>query len=114
MYTYKAYVVSIYDGDTIRVNVDLGFGVYNKGNNGKGEPLRLYGINAPEVRGEQRDQGLISRDRLRELILDKDIIIKTIKDSKGKYGRYLANVYLDDVNINEQLVAEGLAVFKEY
>tara|TARA_R110000772_G_C13275824_1_gene436652 strand:- start:844 stop:1188 length:345 start_codon:yes stop_codon:yes gene_type:complete len=114
MYNYNAKVISVYDGDTIRANIDLGFGIHTHGNNGKGEALRLWGINTPEVRGEERPQGLISRDRLRELILDKNIVVTTIKDSKGKYGRYLAIIYLDGVNINEQLVAEGLAVFKEY
>lgn len=114
MYKYKAKIISVYDGDTVRANIDLGFGIHNNGNTGKGESLRLFGINAPEVRGEAREKGLESRDRLRELILGKEVEIHSIKDSKGKYGRYLANIFLDNENINEKLVSEGFAEFKEY
>jgi micrococcal nuclease len=108
MYEYRAKVIKVYDGDTITVLIDLGFGVTFK------EKLRLYGINTPEVRGKERPDGLISRDRLRERILDKNITIKTFKDKKGKYGRYIAEIYLEKENINEWLVSEGLAEKKDY
>ena len=115
-YIYKAKVISVYDGDTLRVNVDLGFGIENKGNTGKGMTLRLFGINAPEMRGKEKEQGKISRDWLRKKILGEEIIIETIKDKTGKYGRYLANIYLknSDIKINDLMVKEGLAVYKEY
>lgn len=108
MYEYRAKVIKVYDGDTITVLIDLGFGVTFK------EKLRLYGINTPEVRGKERPDGLISRDRLRERILDEDVIIKTLKDKKGKYGRYIAEVYLEEENINDWLVSEGLAERRDY
>jgi micrococcal nuclease len=73
------------------------------------QKARLLGINTPEVRGKEREAGLVSRDRLRELIDGKDIIIATHKDKGGKYGRLLATIFLDGVNINQQLVDEGLA-----
>jgi micrococcal nuclease len=108
-YSYKATCIKVYDGDTITCNIDCGFKVYlNK------TKIRLYGINTPEVRGEEKEKGLISRDRLREKILDKDIVIKTIKDKSGKYGRYLGIIYFDGLNINDWLVEEGLAVNAEY
>jgi len=106
MYEYKAVVTKVYDGDTITVNIELGFGIFfNK------QKLRLAYIDAPEVRGEEREQGLVSRDRVRELIMGKEIKIKTYKDSKGKYGRWIAEVFYgdDEVNLNEQLINEGLA-----
>lgn len=108
-YTYSAHVTAAYDADTITVDIDCGFNMVLKG-----EKLRLYGINAPEVRGEERPEGLVARDWLRERILDKDIIIKTYKDKKGKYGRYIADVYLDGVNVNKELVDNGLAVYRDY
>lgn len=114
MYEYKAKVISVYDGDTIRVIIDLGFGATLNGYDGKGVSLRLHGLNTPEVRGEQREQGLVSRDKLRERILDKDIRLKTFKDATGKYGRYIAEIYLEDENINEWLITEGLAERKDY
>lgn len=102
-YCYKATCVSVYDGDTVTLDISLGFGVTMR------EKIRLLGINTPEVRGKEKLDGLISRDRLRELIDYKDVIIVTHKDKGGKYGRLLATIYLDGVNINQQLVDEGLA-----
>lgn len=102
-YCYKATCISVYDGDTVTLDISLGFGVTMR------EKIRLLGINTPEVRGKERELGLISRDRLRELIDGKDVIIVTHKDRGGKYGRLLATIYLDGVNINQQLVDEGLA-----
>lgn len=109
MYVYRARITSVYDGDTVTADVDLGFSVW-----AHGEKLRLYGLDAPELRGSEREQGLISRDWLREQILDKDVFIRTVADKKGKYGRYLAEIFLDGININDQLVAEGLAEYKVY
>ena len=108
-YIYNAHVTSVYDGDTITCNITCGFGVELKK-----QKIRLFGLNTPEVRGESREEGLISRDKLRERILDKDIQLKTIKDKKGKYGRYLGIIYLGDENINEWLIDSGLAVVANY
>ena len=104
MYEYRAKVRGVYDADTITVDIDLGFGIIYTG-----QKLRLLGIDAPEVRGKERPEGIKSRDALRDKILDKDIIIRTSKDKKGKYGRWLATIILDDVNLNEWLIAEGYA-----
>lgn len=114
MYEYRATVVDVYDGDTIRAIIDLGFGVQLRGETGKGVSIRLAGLNTPEIRGEEREQGLISRDRLRERILDKEVIIKTFKDEKGKYGRYIGEIFIEEESINEWLITEGLAERVEY
>lgn len=108
-YVYNANVTSIYDGDTITCDIDCGFGVLLIK-----QKIRLYGLNAPEVRGETREQGIVSRDKLRERILNKKITLKTIKDKKGKYGRYIAVIYLNTENINDWLVENNLAVKAEY
>ena len=109
LYHYYGNVVKVYDGDTITVDIDLGFHIWMKS-----EKVRLYRINAPEIRGKQRPEGLKSRDWLREKILNKRVLLVTYKDKKGKYGRWLADIYLDDICLNDQLVKEGLAVYKEY
>ncbi len=114
MYEYRANIISTYDGDTVRAIIDLGFGVQLRGEDGKGVILRLSGLDTPEIRGDERELGLISRDRLRERILGKDVILKTFKDETGKYGRYIAEIYLEDESINEWLITEGLAERREY
>jgi len=110
MYEYKVKeVIKVYDGDTITVILDLGFNVT------KLEIIRFAWINAPELRGEEHDQGIISRDFVREQIKKaENITIKTFKDHKGKYGRYIGEVYVDGVNLNKMLVSEGLAEYKKY
>ncbi len=114
LYHYKAFVTSVYDGDTITVDIDLGLKTFIKG-----EKIRLYGINAPELRGAERPEGLKSRDFLREVILNKNIFIRTFKDKKEKYGRYLGEIHLPDkkgkfINVNELLVKKGFAVYASY
>jgi len=113
-FQYNALVVSVYDGDTCTVDIDLGMGIWLRG-----EKLRLFRINAPEMRGVERPQGMASRDRLREWIQGREIMLETVRDKKGKYGRYLAELWLQDknsawININDRLVAEGLAEYREY
>lgn len=103
MYTYKATVINVYDADTIDVVIDLGFKISQQ------IRIRLYNINAPEVRGTERKIGLISRDYLSKLILNKEVIVKTYKDKIGKYGRYLATIYLNERNINLHIANKGYA-----
>ncbi len=104
MYEYRAYVSRVYDGDTITVDIDLGFGIVIKS-----QKIRLVRINAPEIRGDERQNGLVSRDALRDKIGNKWVTIKTSKDKKGKYGRWLGEVWIENVCVNDWLISEGLA-----
>ena len=104
-YIYNAFVTAVYDGDTITVDIDLGFGVQLKD-----QKVRLYGINAPEMKLEQKAAGTVSRDWLASKILNQNVVIQTYKDKKEKYGRWLAEVYVGDLDVNQQMVLEGLAV----
>jgi micrococcal nuclease len=108
IYWYKAEVESVYDGDSYTCMVAMGMGVY------KTTKVRSWGINTPEVRGDSKIEGLKVRDSVRNRILNKTVYIKTRKDKKGKYGRYLCEVfYIRNnalININKQLVDEGFAV----
>lgn len=103
MYKYKAYVLSVYDGDTITCEVDLGFNIKVK------KIIRLHGIDTPEVRGDDKRFGKKVRDYVRSLILHKEVILETNKDKKGKYGRYIGTIYNDGKNINKHLVEIGYA-----
>ena len=105
MYEYKLKrIIKIYDGDTITVELDLGFGV------SKIEKIRLSDIDTPEIRGEEREEGLISRSFVVEKLTNaEDIVIKTFKDRKGKYGRYIGEVFVDGLSLNKELLQLGLA-----
>ena len=108
-YRYNATIIDVYDGDTVTCNISLGFGVLMHK-----QKIRLYGINTPELRGSDKENGIKARDFLRSQILNKEIILQTIKDKKGKYGRWLGIIHHDDVNINDLLVAKGFAEKKQY
>jgi micrococcal nuclease len=114
LYHYRALITDVYDGDTCTVNIDLGLNTWIQG-----EKLRLYRINAPELRGVERPEGLCSRDFFRSLIAGKEITIQTIKDRKEKYGRYLAEVWFkaetgEWLNVNDLMVLNGHARYQDY
>ena len=110
MYTYKARLDRVIDGDTIDANIELGFDITVH------KRIRLAGIDSPESRTrdlEEKKRGLASKDKLIEL-LDKGSLVLESKEV-GKYGRVLGvlHVYPEDnlpININDTLVKEGYAV----
>jgi micrococcal nuclease len=67
-YEYKAFVTSVYDGDSITCDLDLGLNVWLKN-----QKIRLLGIDTPEIRGEERELGLISKARTQDLVLNKEV-----------------------------------------
>jgi micrococcal nuclease len=113
MYTYSADVVKIIDGDTIDVNIHLGFNVilYK-------QRIRLMGIDTPESRTrnlEEKKRGLISK----QYVVDKcpvgsRIVIESL--DRGKFGRILGNIWETgheahpDTSINKRMIADGFAV----
>ena len=111
MYEYRVKkVVKVVDGDTIDVDIDLGFSVsfFSR--------VRLAGIDTPESRttdAKEKVLGLEVKEKLKkELAAAKDVVIKTEKpDSSEKYGRILGWVFLDgsDVSLNQKLINEGYA-----
>lgn len=109
-YLYRATVASIYDGDTFRADVDLGFFTWQKDTN-----FRMFGIDTPELRGSdaEKEAGFAARDRLRELMpVGSPVLIRSTKT--GKYGRYLADVFVETdtgtIHVNQQMIDEGHAV----
>ena len=109
MYEYKCTVNRVVDGDTIDVTMDLGFSVLYKSR------VRLYGIDTPESRTRDKDEkarGLLAKKFLQEKIDSGDsVCLQTkMKDSRGKFGRVLASVIVDDVDINQLMVEQHHAV----
>jgi len=100
----------VYDGDTCTADVDLGFKLVVRG-----EKIRLARINVPEICAASRKAGFASRDYLRELILGREILLKTIRDKRGKYGRYLREITMKqgrrNANANDALVSAGYAKY---
>lgn len=109
-FLYRAEVVNVVDGDTIDVDIDLGFYTWIKN-----QRIRLVGIDAPEPRGETREKGKESGTYLRKLIDGKSIIIRTVKgpddaDRDDSFGRWLGIIYLDGEDINQTMIDAGQAV----
>jgi micrococcal nuclease len=111
MYEYRIKkVVKVVDGDTIDVEIDLGFNI------SYAQRVRLAGIDTPESRtkdAKEKALGLEVKDKLKKAIdAAKDVVVKTeLPDSSEKYGRILGWVYLDGDtrSLNEQLIDEGYA-----
>jgi micrococcal nuclease len=103
MYEYQASVLKNVDGDTIHARIDLGVDVRVD------VTLRFAGINAPEL---STPEGVVSAQFVAHAIpADASIVVRTAKDRREKYGRYLAWIMLSDGScLNQTLIDEGLAV----
>jgi micrococcal nuclease len=106
LYHYRAIVMEVIDGDTVVVDLDLGFHTWIHG-----EHIRLFGINAPE---HNQPGGAEATEFLRDRVEGVSVILQTIKGAKGvdrqeKYGRYLGILWLGDTNINEFMIQAGHA-----
>ena len=114
-YIYKAEVVRVIDGDTVRFKLtkefDIGFYITQtatyEGN------FRLLGINTPEIRGEERPEGLKAKEAVQNLLKKADhIMVETFKPDK--YGRWLAKIFVAEDGeefycLNDYLVEQGIA-----
>lgn len=91
MYEYSFLVTRVIDGDTVEGVADLGFGVSKK------MKVRLYDVDTPEIfrpkSKEEKELGLKAREFVKEKVLNKKVLLKTIKDNKGKFGRYLGIIH---------------------
>lgn len=106
IFEYNAKVVRVVDGDTVWMDVDLGFGIHAT------LDFRLFGINTPESVGSTRTAGLVAKAELERLLSIGPIRITTHKSDK--YGRWLAVMYVKngsvELNVNQALLEGGFAV----
>ena len=103
-YKYKAICVNVFSGDTLTVMIDLGFKVWIN------STIRLFGINSisPLTKNSyDRKKAMKAKNRLEELLHGKEFLLKSMVVNKN--GRCLAEIIVDDVNINELLINEGHA-----
>ena len=108
MFEYKCKLVRVIDGDTVDIDIDLGFGVWLRK-----QRIRMYGIDTPESRTrdlEEKKYGLAAKEFLQKWTGAGELTIKTHKDAKGKFGRILGELWTFDTNINENMIERYHAV----
>ncbi len=109
LYRYATRLVRVVDGDTIVLDIDLGFHVHNI------QTVRLFGVNTPETRGvNARPEGIVARDFTAAWLADRnDLVLHSRRyDDREKYGRVLGTIYRGDEpeSLNNALLRTGNAV----
>lgn len=104
----KGYVIKVYDGDTItiasKINVNNVINMYRFS-------VRLNGIDCPEIKGKtdtEKQCAILAKEEMHKLVFGKIVYLKNVK--MEKYGRLLADVYVNDVHINQYMLDKKLAV----
>jgi len=112
MFEYRCKLIKVIDGDTIDIDIDLGFGVWLRN-----QRIRMYGIDTPESRTrdlEEKKYGIAAKAFLTEMLDDSHLILKTHKDERGKFGRILGEVWRTtnyaDQSINDYMIEKHHAV----
>jgi len=113
MYEYRAYLIRVIDGDTIDVDIDLGFNIKVK------KRVRLYNIDTWEVRTrdlEEKKKGFAAKARLEDILKQNDNKFIITSHGLGKFGRVLGSIKVGsidgDITLNDvviQLITEGYA-----
>ena len=110
MYEYKCVITRVIDGDTVDVDIDLGFGVWLKK-----QRIRLYGVDTPESRTRDKVEKVFGLKAkafvLEHLPVCSDQVLRTrLQDSRGKFGRILGEFVCQDSTINQLLIETYNAV----
>ena len=109
MYEYRVYIKRVVDGDTVDVDIDLGFGVMLKQ-----ERVRIMGIDTPESRTRDKIEkvfGLASKARLKEILGKEAVLVCKEYDAKGKFGRILGDFTTNDGRmVTDVMISEGHCV----
>ena len=112
MWTYRCKVIKVIDGDTVDVDIDLGFGIWQKN-----ERVRIMGIDTPESRTRNKIEkkfGLASKEHLKGLLGKESVLQTTINkkgvDMKGKFGRVLGDFIIDKKKVSKLLCEAGHSV----
>ena len=102
MYEYRCKIVKIIDGDTVDVDIDLGFGVWLHK-----ERVRMFGIDTPESRTsdkEEKKYGLAAKGVVESFLpVGSNQILQTEKDAEGKFGRILGKFLVHDAKTDAQM-----------
>jgi len=101
MYEYAATILRVVDGDTVHAEVDLGLDIRVR------VTLRLAGINAPEI---GTPEGIAAKAWLVDQLGSGSLVVRTVKDRREKFGRYLATLLVDGRDLNQAMIDAGHAV----
>jgi len=107
-YKYNAKIVSVYDGDTLTVDIDLGFDIVMKN-----QKIRIVNINTPEIRTRnllEKAAGEFVQYYVSVMLPKNKEVILISKDFKGKFGRILGDIEIKDGLLSEHLIAKKMAV----
>ena len=109
MYEYKCKITRVVDGDTVDIDIDLGFGVWLHK-----ERVRIYGIDTPESRTRdkvEKKYGLMAKEFVKQFVKGDSIKLTTQKyDAKGKFGRILGDIIVDNKSLSDTMIQEHHAV----
>jgi len=109
-YVYNAEILRVVDGDTFLAKIDFGFKIFHENR------FRLKDVNTPETRGKKKTaKGLVVKKYVKDLIEGKTFELETFK--KGRYGRYVADIYLKKGKkepLSEHLLRKGFAKKVKY
>ena len=114
MYEYKCKILRVVDGDTVDIDIDLGFGIWMHN-----ERVRMMGIDTPESRTRDKEEkkfGLASKQFVKDYMpvgsmqVLKTEIDRSGEDKKGKFGRILGDFIIDGNRLTDKMIEEGYAV----
>ena len=109
MYEYRVVIRRVLDGDTVDVDIDLGFKVWLRD-----QRIRVLGVDTPETRTrdlQEKAAGKLATARVMELLPQDSVqTMRTSKEGRGKFGRVLGNFPVGDTTVSQILIAERLAV----
>ena len=114
MWTYRCKLRKVIDGDTVDVDIDLGFGIWQMN-----ERVRIMGIDTPESRTRDKTEklfGLAAKQYVKDAMpvgsmqVLKTEIDKSGEDKKGKFGRILGDFLIDDKRLTDNMIESGHAV----
>ena len=114
MYEYRCKILRVVDGDTVDVDIDLGFGMWMHK-----ERVRMMGIDTPESRTRDKVEkkfGLASKQFVKDMMpvgskqVLKTQIDRSGEDKKGKFRRILGDFLIDGKKLTETMIKEGYGV----
>jgi len=104
---FPAKVLRVVDGDTLELLIDCGFDIHSR------QMVRLARVDTPEIRGEERNEGLKSMEFVEDFLHGVEQVLVTTQKDRGKFGRYIGEIVVikdgEMVNLSDRLLEEGLA-----